>query len=1055
MQRKGLLVVLCFFQIVVIAQRVPGKTFYIDAINGDDHHTGLSPAGAWRTLEQVNKHVFQPGERLLFKAGATYEGQLSIKDGGRGVPVGRPVIIDSFGSGYKPRIAAGGMFDAAIDVSNTEFLEVRNLDVSNYGAERKPHRTGILVHIKDFGTARSIHLKNIDVHHVNGSLVKKEGGGAGIVFQNEGQAVPSRFDDISVENCTVKDCERNGILINGYWKRASWFPNLRVVIRKNLLDGVPGDGIVPTGCDSALIEGNVMRNCPRMLPEGEAAAGIWPWSCDNTLVQYNEVSDHKAPWDGQGFDADWNCRNTVIRYNYSHDNEGGFLLVCNDGSAAPPNSCGNTGAIVHGNISVNDGGRRKGRHAGFSPVFHIAGPAVNTRIYNNIIYTPRKVEGQDSTLIEFSNWHGYADSTFFDDNVFYANGAGAGDYVLSKSNHVWFNNNHYFDHHVDRPRDPQAEVRMLLKGTGVPAGRHRFTLSDAAFLLDGRPFQMVSGEMHYTRVPREAWRARMKMAKAMGLNTIGTYVFWNVHEPQKGVFDFSGNYDVRAFVQMAQEEGLWVILRPSPYVCAEWEFGGYPYWLQNEEGLVVRSKEPRYLYEYEQYIKEVGRQLAPLQVNHGGNILMVQIENEYGSYGDDKEYLDINRKMFIEAGFDGLLYTCDPEPAIGGGHLQGLLPAINGVDDPSKVKRLIRENHGGKGPFYIAEWYPAWFDWWGAPHHTVPAERYTGRLDSVLSAGISINMYMFHGGTTRGFMNGANYNDKSPYEPQISSYDYDAPLDEAGNPTDKFRLFREVIGRHLPAGVKLPSVPAAKPAIAIPSIILSEAVSLPDVLPVPVRHISPLTFEDLKQDYGFVLYRSFVEGGRSGVLRVKEVRDYALVMVNGKTAGTLDRRLGQDSLRLQLPAGRVRLEILVENLGRINFGPYLEKNKKGITEKVEFDGDEIKGWEMYGLPFHGLEDLKFGVPGSVEKDAAPVLRRGWFDLPAVGDTYLDMRPWGKGVVWVNGHNLGRYWSVGPQQTLYVPGEWLKKARNEVVVLELIKPEVKELHAVDKPVLNRL
>ncbi|MBN9384590.1 MAG: beta-galactosidase [Chitinophagaceae bacterium] len=588
----------------------------------------------------------------------------------------------------------------------------------------------------------------------------------------------------------------------------------------------------------------------------------------------------------------------------------------------------------------------------------------------------------------------------------------------------------------------------LLLAMGACA-QHSFTLSDTAFLLDNKPFVMISGELHYPRVPREAWRARMKMAKAMGLNTIGTYVFWNVHEPQKGVFDFSGNYDVREFVNIAREEGLWVILRPSPYICAEWEFGGYPYWLQNEDGLVVRSKDARYLQEYRAYIKEVGRQLAPLQVNHGGNILMVQIENEYGSYGADKEYLDINRKMFIEAGFDGLLYTCDPAGDVQKGHLPGLLPAVNGDVDPAGVRRLVRENHGGAGPFYIAEWYPAWFDWWGTKHHTVPAERYTGKLDAILSAGISINMYMFHGGTTRGFMNGANYNDRNPYEPQISSYDYDAPLDEAGNPTEKFMKFREVIAKHLPAGVVLPEVPAAKKAVAAPAIQMGEVGRVLDILPKPVRNATPLTFEDLDQDYGFVLYRSLLRGGRQGVLRVKDLRDYAVVMVNGRTVGTLDRRLKQDSLLLQLPAGKVRLDILVENSGRVNFGPYLLKNKKGITEKVEFAGVEVKGWEMYGLPFGDVSGLK----SPARSGKGPVIRKGAFDLPEVGDTYLDMRQWGKGVVWVNGHNLGRYWSVGPQQTLYVPVEWLKKTKNEVIVLELITTDQKELSGVDKPVLD--
>ncbi len=582
---------------------------------------------------------------------------------------------------------------------------------------------------------------------------------------------------------------------------------------------------------------------------------------------------------------------------------------------------------------------------------------------------------------------------------------------------------------------------------------HTFTLGDSAFLLDGKPFQMISGEMHYPRVPREAWRARMKMAKAMGLNTIGTYVFWNLHEPQKGKFDFSGNNDVAEFVKIAKEEGLWVILRPSPYVCAEWEFGGYPYWLQNEKGLVVRSKEEKYLKEYETYIKEVGKQLAPLQVNHGGNILMVQIENEYGSYSNDKEYLAINQRLFKEAGFDGLLYTCDPPAAMANGHLPGLLPAINGIDDVAKVKKMISENHGGKGPFYIAEWYPAWFDWWGTAHHTISAENYTGRLDSVLSAGISINMYMFHGGTTRGFMNGANYDDSHPYEPQVSSYDYDAPLDEAGNATHKFMLFRQVIAKHLPAGQTLPPVPAAKPTIAINDIKLNRSAGILDILPKPVLNETPLTFEDLNQDYGFVLYHTVITGGKTGILKLNELRDYAVIMINGEAAGVLDRRHNQDSIELVLPAGKVKLDILVENLGRINFGPYLLKNKKGITENVKFDGKEIYNWKMYSFPFSQVNS------GTIYKEKTsgntPVLRRGAFSLSKVADTYLDMRKWGKGVVWVNGHNLGRYWSVGPQQTLYLPAEWLKKGNNDIVVFELLKSHVNSLSSRKTAILSEL
>jgi beta-galactosidase len=583
--------------------------------------------------------------------------------------------------------------------------------------------------------------------------------------------------------------------------------------------------------------------------------------------------------------------------------------------------------------------------------------------------------------------------------------------------------------------------------------QHTFNLSDTTFLLDGKPFQIISGEMHYPRIPRECWQDRMKAAKAMGLNTIGTYVFWNVHEPQKGKYDFQGNNDVAEFVRVAQREGLWVILRPSPYVCAEWEFGGYPYWLQNEDGLVVRSTEPVYMNAYRNYIKEVGKQLAPLQINHGGNILMVQVENEYGFYGADKEYLEINRKIFVDAGFDGLLYTCDPPSTIKNGCLPGLLPGVNGLDKPDEVKKIVRTYHEGEGPFFIAEWYPAWFDWWGTKHHTVPAENYAPRLDAVLAAGISINMYMFHGGTTRGFMNGANYNDQNPYEPQISSYDYDAPLDEAGNPTAKFIAFRNIIVKHLAAGQILPDVPTKRSTITIPEITLNSVVSLFDVLPSPKTNLKPLTFEKLNQDYGFVLYRTILNKPKSGLLKIKDLRDYGIVFINGERVGVLDRRLRQDSLNLDLPAGKVTLDILVENLGRINFGPYLLKNTKGITEKVLLNKEELTGWEMFSLPFDNIQSIK--IDGKLQVKNTPVLRKGTFNLQKLGDTYMDMRAWGKGCVWVNGHHLGRYWEIGPQQTIYVPAEWLKIGENEIIVLELLKSEQTHLKGLEMPILDSL
>jgi len=591
---------------------------------------------------------------------------------------------------------------------------------------------------------------------------------------------------------------------------------------------------------------------------------------------------------------------------------------------------------------------------------------------------------------------------------------------------------------------------LVLFGLDVSAqtATHTFTLGDSAFMLDGKPIQMVSGEMHCARIPVAYWRDRMKMAKAMGLNTIGTYVFWNAHEEVQGKYDFGGNNNIAEFIKIAQEEGLWVVLRPSPYACAEWEFGGYPWWLLKDSNLKVRSKDPKFIGAYTKYINQLAKQLVPLQVTHGGNILMIQIENEYGSYSDDKSYMDLNRKIFREAGFDGVLFTCDGADQMTKGYLPGYLPAVNGLEDPVKVKELINAHHDGKGPYYVAEWYPGWFDHWGDKHATVSADTSAKRLDAILGAGISINMYMFHGGTTRDFMNGANMNATEPYAPQVSSYDYDAPLDEAGNPTPKFMKFREVIARHLPAGVQLPPVPAKKNSIVIPSIKLSTYAGIFDQLPVAVKSALPLTFEDLNQAYGFVLYRTKVSN--SGLLRIKELRDYASVYVNGKNIGTVDRRLKKDSIDLNnIPKDAV-LDILVENNGRINYGPYLTDNRHGITKEVTLNGKALVQWEMYGLPFAGIKNWKYS--GKQIKAGQPGLYQGTFVLNEVADTFLDMRSFGKGFVFLNGHNLGKYWQEGPQQTIYIPSVWLKKGNNEIVVFDQLKTGHTSISSVADPIL---
>lgn len=587
---------------------------------------------------------------------------------------------------------------------------------------------------------------------------------------------------------------------------------------------------------------------------------------------------------------------------------------------------------------------------------------------------------------------------------------------------------------------------------------HTFSLGDSVFLLDGKPLQMISGEMHYTRVPREYWRDRMKMARAMGLNTIGTYVFWNVHEAERGKYDFTGNNDIAAFVRAAQEEGLWVVLRPSPYVCAEWEFGGYPWWLLKDSTLKVRSMDTRFLEAYRTYINQLAKQLTPLLVTHGGNILMVQMENEYGSYSNDKNYLDFNRKMFREAGFDGVLFTCDGADRVGDGYLPGYLPAINGSENPTEVRTVVNKYHEGHGPYYVAEWYPGWFDNWGKPHAHTNTARAAATLDKLLTAGFSINIYVFHGGTTRDFMNGANMNRREPYAPQTSSYDYDAPLDEAGNPTEKFYAFREVITKHLPAGESLPPIPPKKIAAALAPIRLTAAAGLFDNLPKPVSARTPLCFEDLGQAYGLVMYRTRLREVGGGMLKIKELRDYAVIYINGKPLATLDRRLRQDSVQLDaVPAGAV-LDILVENNGRINYGPYLTDNRQGITQAVTLNGQPLEDWKMYRFPFSTTGGFKFlsgGATGAAGGLGQPALYKGTFSVEQPQDTYLDMRGFGKGVVFLNGRNLGKYWQIGPQQTLYVPAGWLKKGTNQVVVLDELKEGHTLLSSLATPILNEM
>ena len=585
-----------------------------------------------------------------------------------------------------------------------------------------------------------------------------------------------------------------------------------------------------------------------------------------------------------------------------------------------------------------------------------------------------------------------------------------------------------------------AGAWSLLKPGSIVAGAvpvaapsaHTFGDEGENFLLDGKPFQIISGEIHYARVPREYWRDRLRKIRSLGLNTICTYMFWNMHEPESGTFNFEDNLDAAAFIRAAQEEGLWVLLRPGPYSCAEWDFGGYPAWLLATPDMRVRSTDPRFLDAAGKYMQEVGRQLAPLQITRGGPILMVQVENEYGSFGHDHIYMQSIEKMIRDAGFEVTLYTSDGSwPAeLAGGTLPDALAAINFGDSSDPAKEFANfAKFRQDVPRMNGEFWDGWFDHWGETHHVTAPEAAAKGLDWMLTQGISVNLYMVHGGTSFGFMSGANY-DKE-YQPDISSYDYDAPIDEAGRPTKKFEAIREVIQKHLPAGAQVPPLPAALPMIEIPAFDLAESARLDPLLGRPVRAERPQTMELLGQSYGLILYRTTIEKAAHGRLEIKEARDYAVVTQGAKRLGVLDRRLHQSTLEVSLKAG-APLDILVENMGRVNFGPHLVNDRKGITERVTLDGKELTGWEIYPLPLTDLSLLKFNTAS----ETAPAFHRGEFELNAVGDVFLDLGGWGKGCVWVNGHNLGRYWRIGPQQSLFLPAPWLRQGKNEVIVLDL-------------------
>ena len=564
----------------------------------------------------------------------------------------------------------------------------------------------------------------------------------------------------------------------------------------------------------------------------------------------------------------------------------------------------------------------------------------------------------------------------------------------------------------------------------TPVTPHSFRVENGKFMLDGKPFQIIAGEMHYARIPRAYWRARLRMAKAMGLNTITTYVFWNFHEPRPGEYDFTGQHDVAEFVREAQSEGLYVNLRPGPYSCAEWEWGGFPSWLLKDHGIVVRSADPKFMEPARRWLLRLGKELAPLQVGNGGPIIMVQVENEYGSFGNDHAYMEQIHHDLLDAGFDkAQLYTADGPEEIPDGSLPELPAGIN--FPPGNAPQAFATLHKlrPEGPFMATEWWDGWFDHWGDHHHTTDAKSQAKELQWILEQGYSISIYMFHGGTSFGWMNGANW-DNNRYEPDVTSYDYDSALDESGRPSPKYYLFRDAIAKA--TGITPPSIPQIDPAISVPAAELSQSVSLWQTLPQPVASEQVKSMEDLDQAYGYILYRKVIDAPVSGDLVLDQLHDYAMIYADGKLLGTLDRRLDQSKLHVDLTEPNTRLDILVENTGRINFSLAIRGERQGITKQVTLAGKPLTGWQIYPLPMEDPGKLPF----SNGDCTGPCFYRGTLKVDHPGDTFLDTSSFTKGFVWVNGHPLGRIWNIGPQKTLYLPAVWLYAGNNDVIVFDL-------------------
>lgn len=566
-----------------------------------------------------------------------------------------------------------------------------------------------------------------------------------------------------------------------------------------------------------------------------------------------------------------------------------------------------------------------------------------------------------------------------------------------------------------------------------------FEIAGDDFVLDGEPYRILSGAIHYFRVHPDDWADRIRKARLMGLNTIETYVPWNAHEPRPGEWHADGALDLARFLRTIHDEGMHAIVRPGPYICAEWDNGGLPAWLFTDPSVGIRRSEPVFVAAVTAFLERVLAIVRPFQIHSGGPVLLVQVENEYGAYGDDKDYLRHLVEVFRDAGITVPLTTVDqPQPdMLENGSLPELLKTAS-FGSRSRERLATLREHQPTGPLMCSEFWDGWFDHWGAHHHTTSVEQSAADLDDLLSLEASVNIYMFHGGTNFGFTNGAN--DKGVYQPIVTSYDYDAPLDEAGEPTEKFWAFRDVIAKHAPVPAEEPMVAAAAPAFSQPFESAVPLFAIENRLGEWEHTDTVPTFDELAHYSGFGLYRTEIDTHEPAVLEFGEVRDRAYVFVGGTRVGVLAR--DHHDRAITLSPSRGTLTVLVEDQGRVDYGPRIGESK-GLVGPISLNGEQLQRWSVLPLRLPTLEAVREALDASVaagdpapERLAGPVFARAFFEVEEPGTLFLDTTGLGKGVAWINGFNLGRYWTRGPQETLHVPAPVVRAGRNELVILEL-------------------